>query len=238
MRVPHTIVIEPQEQELYEKALAGSKFATIKVLPFSNLGLGSIPARNWIRDDATARGHRRHWVMDDNMWKFRIPRDNKKDEETWAQDGTMFAEMETFVDQYANVAFAGPSNIGDVRTAVKQNAYRWNTRVYSCILMQNDIPFRWRGKYNEDTDICLRALKAGWATVLFNEYLMDKPARDRGKGGNHDELYAGDGNWKMARSLERQHPDVARVIWKYDRWHHKVNYLPFAGNRLMTAASN
>ena len=36
----------------------------------------------------------------------------------------------------------------------------------------------------------------------------------------------------MSKSLESQHPDVVRTIWKWDRWQHQVNYKPFKINKL------
>jgi hypothetical protein len=109
--------------------------------------------------------------------------------------------MEACVDDFANVALAGPDNVGFANANAKQYEYRLNTRIYSCILIDNAIPFRWRGRYNEDTDLALRALKDGWVTVLFKKYLMDKTTTLRNVGGNRDELYAGDGRLKMAQSL-------------------------------------
>jgi hypothetical protein len=32
--------------------------------------------------------------------------------------------------------------------------------------------------------------------------------------------------------LERLHPDVAEVVWKFNRWHHRVDYAPFKKNGL------
>jgi hypothetical protein len=32
--------------------------------------------------------------------------------------------------------------------------------------------------------------------------------------------------------LEEMHPDVARVVWRYGRWHHYVDYNPFKKNEL------
>ena len=32
--------------------------------------------------------------------------------------------------------------------------------------------------------------------------------------------------------LVKMHPDVARVSWKYGRWHHYVDYSPFKNNEL------
>jgi hypothetical protein len=37
----------------------------------------------------------------------------------------------------------------------------------------------------------------------------------------------------MARSLQRQHPDVVKIVRKWGRWQHSVDYRPFANNRLV-----
>jgi hypothetical protein len=103
--------------------------------------------------------------------------------------------------------------------------------VYSCILIQNDLPYRWRGRYNEDTDLSLRALKDGWCTVLFLAFLANKQATMTMQGGNTDELYQDDGRLKMAQSLQAQHPDVVTVTRKWGRWQHQVDYRPFKANR-------
>jgi len=107
-----------------------------------------------------------------------------------------------------------------------------NTRVYSNLLIRNDLPYRWRGRYNEDTDLCIRALKDGWCTILFNAFLADKVATMAMKGGNTDELYKEDGRLKMAQSLVDQHPDVARVSFKWGRPQHHVDYSKFKKNKL------
>lgn len=107
-----------------------------------------------------------------------------------------------------------------------------NTRVYSCILISNDIKHEWRGRYNEDTDLCLRVLKDGDCTILFNAYLCKKLPTMTVKGGNTDELYADDGRLLMAESLRDQHPDVTKIVWKWGRWQHSVDYSVFKKNKL------
>jgi hypothetical protein len=57
------------------------------------------------------------------------------------------------------------------------------------------------------------------------------------KGGNTDELFADGGRLRMAQSLRDQHPDVARVAWKWGRWQHHVDYRPFKKNRLIPKSS-
>lgn len=64
MSMPYRIVTEPQEFDNYTSVIDPSK---ILVLPFSNLGKGSIPARNWVWEHSIAEGHARHWIVDDNI---------------------------------------------------------------------------------------------------------------------------------------------------------------------------
>ena len=61
MGVPYRIVVEPQEFDNYAQYIDPSKILT---LPFSNLGQGSIPARNWVWEHSIQEGHQRHWILD------------------------------------------------------------------------------------------------------------------------------------------------------------------------------
>lgn len=226
IKVPYHIVIEPQEFEAYAAVIDPKK---ILVLPFSNLGLGSIPARNWVWDHAVAAGAERHWILDDNIdGFFRLNRNLKVP----VASGTVFRVAEDFVDRYENVGIAGFHYFMFASRKCKMPPFTLNTRVYSCILLKNDLPFRWRGRYNEDTDLSIRILKAGWSSVLFLAFLCFKSTTMTMKGGNTDELYQGDGRRKMAESLQEQHPDVTKITWKWGRWQHHVDYRPFKKNAL------
>ena len=93
---------------------------------------------------------------------------------------------------------------------------------HNCLLVKNDLPNRWRGRYNEDTDLCLQVLSDGWCTVLFNAFLVLKMRTMTMKGGNSAELYQGDGRLKMARSLERAWPGVVETKRRFQRPQHVV----------------
>lgn len=229
INVPYRIVIEPQEAPQYSTVIDPSK---ILVLPFSNLGQGSIPARNWIWEHSISEGHERHWVLDDNIRTFyRLNRNRKVP----VAAGTIFAIAEQFVDRYTNVPMSGfqYKMFAPRRRAFQFKPFALNTRVYSCILLSNHVPHRWRGRLNEDTDLSLRLLKDGYCTILFYAFLCDKVATMKMKGGNTDELYQGDGRLEMARSLQQQHPDVTRIIRRWGRWQHLVDYRPFKKNKLI-----
>jgi hypothetical protein len=226
MNVPFRLVVEPQEYEDYKNVADD-----ILILPFSNLGHGSIPARNWVWEHAVSEGWERHWILDDNIEGFHRLNRNMKPKVT---SGTIFKCAEDFIDRYENVAIAGFNYYSFCKVTDKVPPFILNTRIYSCILIKNDLPYRWRGKYNEDTDLSLRALKDGWCTLQFNVFLAGKVTTQRMKGGNTDTVYNTDDNRReFAESLQRQHPDVVKVAWKFGRWHHQVDYRPFKKNVLI-----
>lgn len=232
MNVAYRIVIEPQELDQYASVIDARKILT---LPFSNLGQGSIPARNWVWDHSISEGHERHWIMDDNISAFIRFHDNQKIQ---VSSGAIFAAMEDFVDRYVNVPMAGPQyDFFVIRRKHRQKVFIPNTRVYSCILLSNKSRHRWRGRYNEDTDLSLRFLKDGDCTILFQAFLAKKMATMRMKGGNTDQLYKQDnhfdGRLEMARSLQFQHPDVCTISRKWNRWQHHVDYKPFKNNKFL-----
>ena len=227
MSVPFYLVVEAQEAAEYQEAWPS---ASIITTPFSNLGQGSIPVRNFVWDLAASMNARRHWILDDNIEGFHRLHQNEKYK---VADGTIFKCCEDFVDRYQNVPMAGMNYYSFCKKTDAVPPFYLNTRVYSCILLETSRSERWRGRYNEDTDLSLRFLKQGLCTILFNAFLCGKVTTMRMKGGNTDSVYAETDNRKeFAESLVRQHPDVAKVVFRFGRWHHHVDYRPFKGNRL------
>jgi hypothetical protein len=226
MGVNFTLVVEPQEYDLYKHITK-----SILVTPFSNLGQGSIPVRNFVWEHSIKLGFDRHWILDDNIEGFHRLNKNEKPK---LLSHVFFNCMEDFVDRYKNIAIAGPNYYSFCKTTDKVPAFYLNTRIYSCLLIKNDLPYRWRGLYNEDTDLSIRALKDGHCTVLFNAFLIGKVTTLRMKGGNTEEVYGKTNNRKeFAESLQQQHPDIVKVTWKFNRWHHQVNYSSFKKNKLI-----
>ena len=229
INVPYRIVIEPQEYDNYASVIEPKKILN---LPFSNLGQGSIPARNWVWDHSISEGHKRHWILDDNIYDFWRFHDNKR---VRVSSGNIFRAAEDFTERYENVAQSGMQYYMFITNKdPRQKPFLLNTRVYSCIHNSNNLhKHRWRGRYNEDTDLSIRLLKDGWCTILFNAFLARKATTMTMKGGNTDELYKDDGRRQMAQSLVDQHPDITRIAWKWGRYQHHVNYSIFKVNKLI-----
>ena len=223
---PYRVVVEPQEFAEYSAVIHPEK---LLVLPFHNLGL--VATRHWIWDFAASLGVPFYWTFDDNINGFMRLHDNTKSRCT---DGSIFAAIEDFVERYENIAIAGCNYDFFAKQRQRIPPYVLNTRVYSNMLIRTGAPFRNEGFYNDDTDLCLRVLKAGWVTVQFNAFLIKKAQTMTVRGGMTPH-YNGDGRLKMAQELAEKHPDVVTITRKFGRWQHQVNYAPFRNNALRRA---
>lgn len=223
---PYRIAVEPQEYDLYAKEVGEDK---VLQLPFSNHGKGSGPARNWIWEHSESEGHKRHWCVDDNIREFwRFHRNKRYRVET----PSIFRAAEDFVDRYENVPLSGFQYKFFCPENYWHPPFILNTRLMSCILIENSCPHRWRGKWNEDVDLSIRVLKDGYCTVLFYAFLQGKMRTGTMKGGNTTEIY-GDGTFDKSKMLADLHPDCVKLVRRYGRWHHHVDITPFRGNKLI-----
>ena len=255
MGVQHYIVVEPSQVAEYQEAVKRMNLmATVLELDMSykeryelcdDLGLtkstGPGPARNFIWDHSISLGAKWHWTIDDNIKSFLRLNKNLK---VPVSDGTIIRCMEDFCLRYKNVGMAGPNYFRFSSRKSKQPPLSLNTRIYSCNLIRNDVPFRWRGRYNEDTILSLDMLKAGWCTIQFNAFLQYKLDTQHLKGGNTAEFYHAEGKVQpgqkyadtgtLAKSAMqvKVHPDVSRLVWRFGRIHHHVDYRPFKKNKL------
>lgn len=250
MGVRHYVIAEPQQADDYRRAVKAMNLsAEVIELDMTykekyelcdSLGLtkstGPGPARNFAWDHSISLGAKWHWVMDDNILAFKRMHNKERIK---VASPLFWRSMEDFVLRYKNVGMAGPNYAMFAFGASKLPPFITNTRIYSCNLIRNDVPFRWRGRYNEDTILSLDMLKAGWCTIQFNAFLQDKMNTQVLPGGNTAEFYHAEGERKtgqryadkgtLAKShmLVRVHPDVSRMVWKFDRWHHHVDYSGF-----------
>jgi hypothetical protein len=220
--IPFKIAVEPQEVKEYENAVGKEH---VLELPFSNLGQGSTPARNFVWDYSIKAGHKRHYVFDDNITSFAKLSNGKRIYNYSALES--FLCLEKLTDNFRKIALSGFNYAGFVTRETKK-PFQINTHVYSGILINNDIPFRWRLKYNEDVDLCLQALHKKWNTILLNAFLIDKTSTaTKQKGGNQTELYKNNDpemKFLKAKTLAEQWPQYAKITKRFDRIHHFVDW--------------
>jgi hypothetical protein len=236
MGIPYYIIVEKEEESFYREKVKGE----VLVIPqkykddydtfwerSSDNKVGAGAPRNFAWDHSISMGYSHHWVMDDNIESFERYNNNLKIK---CKSALPFYIMEDFALRYKNLAQVSPSYAIFCPASEGREPLIFNTRCYSCILIKNDIPFRWRGRYNEDTDLSLRILKAGMCTVEFRTFLQGKRATQTMSGGNTDEFYKEEGTYNKSKMLVDMHPDVTVLTKKFNRWHHHVDYSPFKSN--------
>lgn len=213
-RVPFRLVVEAPEEHAYRAVFPD---ADVVVCPVAD-GRGVLPVRNWIRDLAIEEGWDRHWQIDDNVYGMRrlvhgrrIPCDS----------ALALRVCEDFTDRYENIGVSGFNYLMFVADETPAPFYL-NCHVYSCCLISNRMPYRWRLRYNEDTDLCLQVLSGGLCTVALNAFMAWKITTMTLRGGNTDALYGGDGRLRMAKELERMWPGVVSTTRRWGRPQHVV----------------
>jgi hypothetical protein len=234
MGVPWRMIVEEDQLEDYSREFNPANLVVLDPLYKQNFdafwdfpegsSLGSGPARNFIWDLAASEGHKFHWIMDDNIHGFGRVHENQR---IPVGDGFAFVAMEDFVQRYKNIAMAGPNYFMFLPSRNKRPPFTLNTRIFSCNLIRTDLPFRWRGRYNEDLDLSLRILKDGWATVLFNAFYQWKMPTQIMSGGNTEAFYSNEGTLPKSKMAVQMHPDVTKISYKFSRWHHHVDFSGF-----------
>jgi hypothetical protein len=240
INVEHKVIVEQHEYNLYCQNIKENNLLILdkafqeKYNTCDNLGLtksvGAGAARNFAWQHSIENGFEAHWVMDDNIKQFYRVVNNSKIK---VGDGTFLKACEDFFNRYDNLAMCGLNYAFMLVSGEKQKPFVTNTRIYSCNLIKNSIPFRWRGRYNEDTILSIDILKSGLCTVQFNAFLQGKLATQVLKGGNTKDFYEKEGTFNKSRMLVNTHPDVAKLTEKYNRVHHNVDYSSFKKNNLI-----
>ena len=253
MNVPYYIVVEPNDYDDYASVIDEKKILTLPYDSDPKNPTGPGRARNWCRDHSYSQGHDRHWVMDDNIQGFYRLHKNKRYK---VADGAIFRAAEDFVDRYENIWIAGLQYRFFCAAKFKYPPFVMNTRIYSCLLIDNRMILEvdgqetlWRERYNEDTILSLDVLENGYCTVQFNAFLQGKSGTQTLRGGNSEVFYDVEGTGelndkktnhynpegtiKKSLNLVEMYPDVAKIVMRYGRVHHHVDYSKYKDNPLI-----
>lgn len=222
--IDYLIVVEPQEKNEYVKALGIHRVLS---LPFSNLGLGSFPSRNYCWEHAKEQGHKFHWLFDDNITEFRKWINQKREIIRDYSLALLYVENYTLKN---NIDISG---FEEYNFCIKppKKPFKNNCHVYSALLIKNILPYRWRLKYNEDVDLCLQVLHNGGTTASCVYYMINKISTSvKMKGGNQTDLYKGNDpkkNLLKVKMLEAVWPQYVKTVIRFGRHHHLINWKQF-----------
>jgi hypothetical protein len=222
--IDYFIAVEPQEKDEYIKALGEKR---VLVLPFANLGLGSYPARNFCWEHSKQQGFKYHWLFDDNFLMFKKWINSKRVRIENIIDALKYVEINADKTNVDITGFERP----EFCCKVPKKAFKNNCHVYSAMLIKNQLPYRWRLKYNEDIDLCLQVLHNGGTTSSCVYYMAKKvDTGQKMKGGNQTELYQNnkaEKNLLKAKMIENVWPQYAKTVIRFNRHHHLINWKVF-----------
>jgi hypothetical protein len=226
--IDYLIAVEPQEYDLYSNSLGKNR---VLKLPFSNLGLGSYPARNYCWEHAKNNGYKYHFLFDDNIQNWAKWIDGKR--KKWKELKQALLYIESHVNK-TNVDISGFEEPNFVVKPPKK-PFKENCHVYSAMIIKCSLPYRWRLKYNEDIDLCLQVLHNGGTTSSCVYYMADKVSTvKKMKGGNQTELYKGNDpkkNLLKAKMLEAVWPQYAKTVIRFGRHHHLIDWKVFKNKK-------
>jgi len=228
----YKVVVEPFEYDEYAKVIPIEKLLVCPENYSKTLKSGGIPVRNFVWRHSISIGAKRHWILDDNIISYKRCSNGER---TLVKGGVVFRAIEDFCDRFTNIKMSGHNyTMFGIASNTKLKPVVYNSRIYSSILLSNDlitdnlIAEGWRGKWNEDTDLSLRVMEAGFPTALFNNFLAEKVRTMAQKGGNTDTIYSQpNAHLQKAQYLVDMFPHLAKVNHRFSRTHHYVDYSSF-----------
>lgn len=217
------------------------KYETCDNIPHRVKNAGSGAERNFAWDYSIKLGYKAHWLMDDNMHFYRIVgkrNDNYvkkifKDIEERDEFIEKFISAENFFDKYENLLMLELAE-NNFCIKLKKLTYALNTRCFSCNLIYNNMPIRWRGRYNEDVILSTDIMVSGYCIASYYAgVLKAKQSTREAKGGNHakdkndkQSIYDDSVNYRNS-SIDKTnlllsvYPNFYRKVIKYGRVHHE-----------------
>lgn len=254
--VKHYMVVHKEQLEEYKKYMTEEmkeyttfiefddsyklKYETCDNIPHRVKNAGSGAERNFAWDYSIKLGYKAHWLLDDNMSFCHIIGKNAKgsymrkkcSKEDFCSKWHM---AEHFFNKYENLLMIELAQ-NDFFFQLHNLTYALNTRCFSCNLIWNGMPIRWRGRYNEDVILSTDIMVAGYCIASYiTGVRKSKQSTREAVGGNHstklcdnDSLYSDGYSYKYScvdktNLLLKVYPKYYRKVIKYGRVHHEYN---------------
>lgn len=203
-KIPHYLVIEPQDIEKYEIT---SEYTTLLVMPENDRGIAYV--RNFCKEHSILNSHRYHWQLDDNILNFRVRQNNKNIKHDCRN---LLSASEYIMNLFDNVGALGLCHTCFAFS--KKVDVAFNKQTYSCVLVNNELDIKWRDNVAEDTDYSLQVLSEGYCTIVLNRILINKQVSSANSGGHKN---TDDCRMNRALGLQKYWPGAFVVTREYNR---------------------
>lgn len=202
--ISYYICIRKNQEEEYKKFFEKEKYTNgiILTIDLTDEVKGSTSQRNFCWEHSVSHGHKKFWLLDDNMNGWSYFNELRK---VKINSGLCFTVLENIIDNTENVGIISHNYYGDVPETDLRNPLQHNCKNYSSLLINTELldkyNIKFRLLYNEDVDLTLQVLSQGLNTLGTNFLLTNKSKTGDCKGGNQ-EIY-GDIKTKNHKFLEK-----------------------------------
>lgn len=198
---------------------------TLDNFGFEKMPSGATPARNAIRKISEDRGELRHWQFDDDYNNFRCV-DLKTNKMETIKKG---ASLENILFCFAKFAYKTESKNCGFATASEtfngDTAFKFRRRIFNAHNMTSKkVDWnKWRSRMNDDLINSIENWKKGNPIFSFLFASIVMPSTQSEKGGLTD-IYQDEGTVRKTAYAILIEPKAVKLVKKYGRYHHKVNW--------------
>ena len=190
-KINHRLFVQEDEFEKYEEWYDSTYCELVKCPNYNREGMGSTPVRNHILKWGRDNGHKRVWMLDDNIKYYQRLYQGYK---CLIESTEIFTQVEMYIMRYENVGavshnFSPFVCEGDCRAVMVKNG-----KCYSSMCLPTDSGIEFRYKHQEDNLLSIEYVCKGYCNLCFNNVLYSKDTSGINKGGNHEEIYKCKGN--------------------------------------------
>lgn len=198
---------------------------TLDNFGFEKMASGASPVRNATIEISRRRGEKRHWQLDDDYRSFWLT-DTDCIHKTKIEDGAKLqwwmCRIAKFAEQcnIPNCGFA----LGTIESA-PENALNLGTRVFNAHNQSSTgLATRWRSRLNDDLINAIETHRLGQKTEFTFLFLcLTMPPSQQEEGGLSD-IYRAEGTVRKSAYPILLAPNATRLIIKFGRYHHKVDW--------------
>lgn len=187
MNLQYYLCIRENQEEHYRKFIEKQKYSGANILTI-DIGddiKGGTSQRNFCWKHSVSMGHKKFWLLDDNMdgWSYFNELNKVK-----INSPLCFTLLEDIIDNTKNVGIISHNYLGDVPKTDLRPPLQHNCKNYSSLLINTELldkfNIKFRLLYNEDVDLTLQVLSNGINTLGTNIILVDKKQTGSCDGGN------------------------------------------------------
>lgn len=185
--LPITVVVEPQESEIYAK-----EYMNYNILVLEKNDQGITYVRNEIKEYAEKMGLHKFWMMDDDINGFFFREGNKMIKSTAE---LVLLDAQDHLEKIPNLGIGALEYQQLAWSATKE--YAMNSYCDVCVLIDNERTagqrYRPYLEGKEDRDFAMQTIAAGMQTARTTLYAFSAPKNGSNAGGLKETFYDKDG---------------------------------------------